>query len=140
LNRKQAKGGLAGRISRGFGRLSILYGRWLDITLRSRPAVYTVWLLLGLATIPMFMMSPRELAPTEDQGVIFGIVDADASATLDQTSRNVAAANDVFMGIPETEFTFQITSPASGFGGMVVSPWEERDRTIFDIMPEVQQG
>lgn len=140
LKPEQAKGGLAGRIAQGFGRLSDLYGRCLDITLRSRPAVYTIWLLLGVATIPMFMMSPRELAPTEDQGVIFGIVDADASATLDQTSRNVAAANDVFMDIPETEFTFQITSPSSGFGGMVVSPWEERERTIFDIMPEVQQG
>jgi multidrug efflux pump len=136
----QADRGLAKQISRGFRRLSHHYGRWLDITLRSRPAVYAVWMLLGLATIPMFMMSPRELAPTEDQGVIFGIVDADASATLDQTSRNAAAANDVFMGIPETEFTFQITSPASGFGGMVVSHWEERERTIFEIMPEVQQG
>ena len=136
----QADRGLAKRISRGFGRIHRLYGRWLDITLRSRPAVYAVWMLLGLATIPMFMMSPRELAPTEDQGVIFGIVDADASATLDQTSRNAAAANDVFMGIPETEFTFQITSPSSGFGGMVVSPWEGRERTIFEIMPEVQQG
>ncbi|WP_419662418.1 AcrB: acriflavine resistance protein [Desulfosarcina variabilis str. Montpellier] len=135
-----ANRGLAKRISRGFGRIHRLYGRWLDITLQSRPAVYAVWMLLGLATIPMFMMSPRELAPTEDQGVIFGIVDADASATLDQTSRNAAAANDVFMGIPETEFTFQITSPSSGFGGMVVSPWEERERTIFEIMPEVQQG
>jgi multidrug efflux pump len=135
-----ADSGLAGRISRSFSRLSLFYGRLLDITLRSRPAVYAVWLLLGLAAIPMFVMSPRELAPTEDQGVIFGIIEADASATLDQTSRNAAAANDVFMGVPETEFTFQITSPASGFGGMVVAPWEERERTIFEILPEVQQG
>ena len=140
LKTGQADRGLAKRISRGFNGLKRIYGRGLDITLGSRPAVYAVWLLLGMAAIPMFMMSPRELAPMEDQGVIFGIVEADASATLDQTSRNAAAANDVFMGIPETEFTFQITSPASGFGGMVVSPWEERDRTIFDIMPEVQQG
>ena len=43
---------------------------------RARPAVYTVWIVLSLLTIPMFMMSPKELAPTEDQGVIFGIVDA----------------------------------------------------------------
>jgi multidrug efflux pump len=49
--------------------------------------------LLGLATIPMFIMSPKELAPTEDQGVIFGIVDAAANSTLDQTSRYAAAAN-----------------------------------------------
>ena len=30
-------------------------------------------------------MSPCELAPTEDQGVIFGIIDAAANSTLDQT-------------------------------------------------------
>ena len=132
--------GLAGRISRGFEHLSAFYGRLLDWTLRSRPAVYAVWVLLGLAAIPLFMMSARELAPTEDQGVIFGIVDAAANATLDQTSRDAAAANQVFMGVPETEFTFQITSPASGFGGMVVAPWAARERTVFEILPEVQQG
>jgi multidrug efflux pump len=132
--------GLAGYISRYFERFSAFYGRLLDVTLRSRPAVYAVWVLLGLAAVPLFMMSAKELAPTEDQGVIFGIVDTAADATLDQTSRYAAAANKVFMGVPETRFTFQITSPSSGFGGMVVAPWEERDRTIFDILPQVQQG
>jgi multidrug efflux pump len=132
--------GLAGRIARDFKRINRTYGRLLDVTLRSRPAVYVIWLGLGLATIPMFLMSAKELAPAEDQGVIFGIVDAAANATLDQTSRDAAAANRVFMDVPETEFTFQITSPASGFGGMVVKPWEARERTIFEIMPQVQQG
>ena len=132
--------GLAGRIARGFKRINKRYGHLLDITLRSRPAVYLVWLVLGLATIPMFLMSAKELAPAEDQGVIFGIVDAAANATLDQTSRDAAAANRVFLDIPETEFTFQITSPSSGFGGMVVKPWEERERTIFSLLPQVQQN
>ncbi|MGD9330957.1 MAG: efflux RND transporter permease subunit [Desulfobacterales bacterium] len=132
--------GLAGRIARGFKRLSAFYGRLLDATLASRPAVYTAWILLGLTTVPLFMMSPRELAPTEDQGVIFGIVDAAANATLDQTSRYTTAANNVYMRVPETRFTFQVTRPSSGFAGMVVAPWGERERTIPQILPEVQQG
>jgi multidrug efflux pump len=41
--------------------------------------------------------------------------------------------------VPETEFTFQVTRPTSGFAGMVVKPWDERKRTIFEILPEVQQ-
>ncbi len=132
--------GLAGRIARDFKRLSALYGRLLDKTLQARPAIYTVWILLGLAAVPLYMMSPKELAPTEDQGVVFGIVDAAANATLDQTSRNTAAANQVLMNVPEARFTFQVTSPSSGFAGMVVAPWEARERTIFEIQPEVQQG
>jgi len=75
----------------------------------------------------------------EDQGVIFGIVDAAANATLDQTSQYTAAVNRAFLSVPETDFTFQITFPSAGFGGMVTKPWDERERTIFQILPEVQQ-
>jgi multidrug efflux pump len=131
--------GFAGKIERDFKKLRNLYGRLLNNTLSARPAVYTVWILVSLLTIPMFTMSAKELAPTEDQGVIFGILDAAANSTLDQTSLYAAAVNEAFLSVPETEFVFQITNPASGFGGMVVKPWKERERDIFQIMPEVQQ-
>jgi multidrug efflux pump len=131
--------GLAGRIARAFKRIRAVYGRLLDGTLKARPAVYLVWVVVSLLAVPMFIMAPKELAPTEDQGVIFGILDAAANSTLDQTSRYAAAANQVFLDVPETDFTFQITFPASGFGGMVVKPWEERERTVFQMLPEVQQ-
>ncbi len=131
--------GFAGKIARDFKRFRTFYGRLLDATLRARPAVYLVWIGISLLTIPMFQMSAKELAPSEDQGVIFGIIDAAANSTLDQTSRYAAAANEVFLGVPETEFTFQITFPTSGFGGMVVKPWSDRERDIFEILPEVQQ-
>jgi len=131
--------GLAGKISRGFSRLRDTYGRLLDVTLNARPAVYMVWLVVSMLTIPMFIMSPVELAPSEDQGVIFGIIDAAANATLDQTSHSAAAVNRIFFNIPETDHTFQLTMPSSGFSGMATVPWNERERTIFQILPEVQQ-
>ena len=104
-----------------------------------RPAVYTAWIVIGLLSVPMFMMSPVELAPSEDQGVIFGILDASANATLDQTSRDAAVANEIFFSAPETQFTFQITNPSAGFGGMVTKPWGQRERTVFQILPEIHQ-
>jgi multidrug efflux pump len=130
---------LPAHINAGFERLKRFYGRLLDGALNARPAVYLVWGTLALLIVPMWMFSPEELAPSEDQGVIFGIVDAAANATLDQTSVFAAAANEAFMSVPETEFTFQITFPTSGFGGMVTQPWGERERTIFQILPEVQE-
>jgi len=131
--------GLAGRISRDFTRLKNAYGRLLGRSLNARPAVYMVWIMISLLTVPMFMMSAKELAPTEDQGVIFGILDASANSTLDQNSRYAAAVNKAFMSVPETDFTFQVTFPNSGFAGMVVKPWDDRKRNIFQILPEVQQ-
>ena len=122
-----------------FKKIRSVYDRLLSGTLKARPAVYLVWIVISLLTVPMFMMSPKELAPTEDQSVIFGIIDASANSTLDQTSLYAAAANEAFLSVPETRFTFQITSATSGFGGMVTQPWEERKRTVFQMMPEIQQ-
>lgn len=130
--------GLAGFISRTFNKLKAWYGRRLEATLAMRPAVYTVWIVISFLTIPLFTMSARELAPTEDQGIIFGILDAAANSTLDQNSRYAAEVNRAFMSVPETDFTFQITMPSSGFSGMVTKPWDKRDRTVFQIMPELQ--
>ncbi len=131
--------GLAGKISRGFVSLRTGYGKLVGITLKSRPAVYVVWFMLSLTVIPMFLMSPKELAPAEDQGTIFGIIEAPADATIDQTAQNAAEINRAYMSIPEAEFTFQGTFPTSGFGGVVMRPWDERERTLAEIQPEAQQ-
>jgi len=130
--------GLPGFISRNFKRLRDFYGRCLDKTLAARPAVYTTWIVITLLTIPMFTMSAKELAPTEDEGVIFSILDASANSTLDQNSYFSNVVNQVYMSIPETDFTFQVTFPNSGFAGLVLKPWDDRKRTVFKIMPEVQ--
>ena len=131
--------GLAGRIARDFKRFKEAYGRLLDVTLNARPAVYTVWIVLSLLTIPMFIMSAAELAPMEDQGAIFSIVDAPANSALELTTHFTAAADKILQKIPETDFTFQITFPTSGFGGLITKPWGERKRTSAQILAEVQQ-
>jgi len=76
LRENDSDRGFAGKVSRTFERMRVRYMRLLDGTLKARPAVYIVWIALALLCIPMFIMSPKELAPTEDQGVIFGIIDA----------------------------------------------------------------
>ncbi len=132
--------GFTGWLNQKFASLRLAYGRALDGVLSVRPVIYGLWLLLSLLTVPLFLMSPKELAPQEDQGVIFGIVEAPANASLDQTLPFTEAANDVFKSVPEFAYSFQIIFPSSGFSGMVAKPWSERKRTIFEILPEVQNG
>jgi multidrug efflux pump len=129
--------GLTGRINRGFDALRRLYGRVLGATLSARPAVYIVWIVLSLLVPVLYTMAPSELAPVEDQGFIFGIVDAAADATIDQTTFYTDAINREMMKIPETERTFQITFPDNGIAGMVLKPWGERKRTVFQVNPEI---
>src|SRR5437667_465866 len=131
--------GFSGLVNRTFDRFRDWYGRHLDRTLAARPAVYTVWIGLSLLGALFWYMSPNELAPTEDQGVIFGIVTAPANATIDDTIRYADAAGKIFHDVPDTRFTFQITSPSSGFGGMVLKPWGTRKVPTKDYLPGVQK-
>ncbi len=138
--------GFAGWVNHKFDHLREAYGRVLAGTLNARPAVYTVWIVVSLLTIPMFMFSPKELAPTEDQGVIFGILNSASNATADQKAIFGKAAEQAFLSTPEVAFTFQLLFPpsagasigADGFSGMIVKPWKDRKRTTLQILPEVQ--
>ena len=130
--------GFSGWVTRTFDRFRDWYGAHLDRTLAARPAVYTVWIGLSLLGILFWKMSPTELAPKEDQGVIFGIITAPANATIDDTIRYADAAENVFLGLPDTRFTFQITFPSNGFGGMVLKPWGIRKKPTSAYLPEVQ--
>jgi multidrug efflux pump len=131
--------GLKAPLEKPFERFREWYGRKLAASLQNRIGVYIFWIGITALCIPLYNMSAKELAPTEDQGVIFGIVDAQANSTVDQSSHYGKQVNEVFMSIPETDFTFQLTMPTGGFSGMVTKPWEERNRDVFQIMPEVQQ-
>ncbi|WCJ58977.1 efflux RND transporter permease subunit [Fontisphaera persica] len=130
--------GLCGTVNHLFDRLRQAYGRVLDATLANRAAVYLLWGGLSLLAIPMFQMSPKELAPMEDQSVIFGIIEAPANATIDQTVFYTEALNRDMMKIPEAAQSFQVTFPDNGFAGLVLKPWEQRQRTVFEVLPEVQ--
>jgi len=143
LREEQADRGFSGWVNRTFDRFRDWYGSHLDRTLNARPAVYIVWLGISLLALLMFVMMPKmatkELAPKEDQGVIFGIITAPANATIDDTIRYADAAGEVFQGIKDTRFTFQITNPSSGFGGMVLKPWGTRTTPTKDYLPVVTQ-
>jgi multidrug efflux pump len=130
--------GLAGRINRGFDRLRAWYARNLAATLERRRVVYAVWAVLSVLVVLMFMQAPKELAPSEDQGVIFGILNTPSNSTLDQVVQSTRVVNKTVFTIPESQFTFQITQPGGGFWGVGLKPWTERKRTAFRILPEVQ--
>src|ERR1700731_762443 len=135
--------GFKGWVDRTFDRFRDWYGNHLDRTLQARPAVYVVWAGISVLALFMFLVIPKfatkELAPKEDQGVIFGIITAPANATIDDTIRYADAAGKVFKDIPDTRFTFQITSPSNGFGGMVLKPWGTRKTPTVNYLPVVQR-
>jgi multidrug efflux pump len=150
LPRERAETGFSAFTTRVFERLRDAYARALRRTMSARPAVYAVWLGLSALAVPMYILSPHELAPPEDQSFVFGIVQNQANASADQKEHFGRAVDRVFLEHPERELTFQLllspTDPMSvaqgvgGFAGMVTKPWGERKRPLEEIIPELQAG
>jgi multidrug efflux pump len=128
--------GFAGWINRRFDRVRRAYETALTGTLRYRPVVLTLWAIVAVLMIPFYMFSQRELAPAEDQGVVFGVIQASPNSTIDQTRLFTNQVYDVYHSFPENESIFQITSPTGGFGGMVTKPWSERKKTAQQLLLE----
>jgi len=128
--------GLAGFINRNFEKVRGLYQRLLTGTLHYRPVVLTLWAIVAVLMIPFYMFSMRELAPAEDQGVVFGVIQAAPNATIDQTNLFTKQVYDVYHSFPENASTFQITAPNGGFGGMVTKPWSQRTKTAQQLLVE----
>jgi multidrug efflux pump len=128
--------GFAGMINRHFERVREWYTQSLAGTLRYRPVILTLWAIVALLVIPFYMFSQRELAPAEDQGVVFGVIQASPNSTIDQTNLYTNQVYDVYHAFPESESIFQITSPTGGFGGMVTKPWSERKKTAQQLLLE----
>jgi multidrug efflux pump len=131
--------GFSGVVNRVFDQIREIYARHLNMALGARGAVYTAWIVVSVLAFLMFVLSPKELAPTEDQGIVFGVVNTPSNSTLDQVTFSTREVNRTVMQIPEAEFTFQLTFPSSGFWGIGLKPWEERKRSAFQIVPEVQK-
>jgi multidrug efflux pump len=126
--------GFAGWINRRFETIRRGYTRSLTATLRYRPVVLALWVIVALLTVPFYMFSQRELAPNEDQGFFFGFVQGSPNATLDQTKLFTSQIYDVYQAMPEHASIFQITFPNGGMGGMVTKPWSQRSKTTQQLL------
>ena len=128
--------GFAGIINRRFEWVRRTYSRLLAGTLQYRPVVFVLWAIVVALIVPFYMFSQHELAPAEDQGVVFGVIQSSANSTIDQTNLFTTQVYDVYHSFPESESIFQITSPSGGFGGMVTKPWSQRKKTAQQLLVE----
>jgi multidrug efflux pump len=112
------------------------YSRLLRRLMSYRAVVITAAAVFGLLVIPFYLFSMKELAPQEDQGVIFAFIQGPPQATVEQLLPHIEKVQEVFKSFPEYKGSFQLTQPGGGFSGMVVKPWEERSRTVQEMLGE----
>ncbi len=140
LRHDQGQGWFARFLDRNFDRLRRAYKRRLHSSLNFR--ALTALLLVGVLalTAVMYLTTPRELAPEEDQGFILSLVKTPQIANLDYTEQATHVLVDQMKGIPEIAHSFVINGSAGirqAFAGVILKPWDERKRTAKQILAEL---
>ncbi|MDN5861943.1 MAG: efflux RND transporter permease subunit [Salinisphaera sp.] len=131
-------------LDRRFETLRGWYARRLHATLDYRPVTYVFAATILASCYFLFTNTATELAPYEDQGILFISATAQPNASLNQTEFYTQKMHDVFFSFPETDdqflingFSFNGLAPFHAVSGMKLKPWSERDRTPAQLRPLV---
>jgi multidrug efflux pump len=135
---EQESGRLVQQIDRVFERVRGGYERLLASALSTWSVVVVMGLLLFGATVLLGMTSKAELTPEEDQGFLFYQLKASPNATAQQMLGYTQQMFDIGTKLPEYAMLFQITTPGTGYGGMLFKPWDERKREATQLQQVLQ--
>ncbi len=120
--------------------LDTFYGKLLKKTLAHR--TWTLGVCGGLTAVSILAAIyglPRELTPSEDQGVIYVSAQAPNNANLKAIDRYFIQADKVIGQFPELVKRMsisQVQEPSYSYNTML--PWEERTRSCPDVKNELQ--
>ena len=142
LHSSKQEGRFEHGVERFFQWLARNYGKALHGWLRY-PGVTVLVAVAVIASIYlMYSMTKKELAPTEDQSILFFMATGPQTATIDYDIRYVRQIQQMFEGIPEYQESFILAGfggdTSSTFGGFKMSPPSERQRSQMAIQPELQ--
>jgi multidrug efflux pump len=129
-------------VDRVLGGVANWYERRVSSSLDYRPVTLLMVVSLLGATGFMFMNTSSELAPEEDQGALFAILNGPRYATLDYTDAFTREIGKRTADIPEVDTSFSVAGMGgadnTGFYIWALKDWSERSRSQAEIQAEIQ--
>ncbi len=128
-----------------FERLRHGYQRKLHGALDTKGVIGIFGAIVFVSCVFLYMQSPKEPAPAEDQGFIFSIAVADPSSTLDYVERYTEEVNAITKEVPEVQNYFLFNGGFGGgasnnaIAGFVLKPWSERSRSTKQVLEQSLQ-
>ena len=112
-------------------------------TLRDLLSTWQVIIVMGVILLGgvtyLYATARAELAPTEDQGIVLMQASGPPNSTVNQMQTYADQTYAIAAAEPEYEQAFQITSPTSSFGGILLKDWSQRSRNATKFQEDLQQ-
>jgi multidrug efflux pump len=141
LTREMSQGWFARRVDHFFSAVTRWYGRRLVSSLNYRAPTALFALGIVASLVYMYNHIGAELAPSEDQGALFALGKGPQYSNLDYTTVYSKELDTIYRSFPETLATFVVSGFQglnSSISGMILKPWDERKRSVDQLLPIVQ--
>ena len=129
-------------VDRSFDRLANWYERRVSSSLDFRAVTILVVLALAGATGFMFFKTTTELAPEEDQGALFAVLNGPRYATRDYTKLYTDQISVLTTASrrspPSSRWWASAGSAIPGFYIWVIKDWADRERSQAELQQEIQ--
>jgi multidrug efflux pump len=129
-------------VGRALNGVTNFYGRTLGRALGRPLAVVGGGVVLTALAVVLFLSLEREFVPPDDRGFFFTFVVAPEGATLEYTDDYLRQLEAIAERTEGVRSSFAVIGfggpPSSGFMGVILDDWDERDRTAEEIIGEVQ--
>lgn len=125
-----------------FSNLKDFYQRRLAGVLDYRPVIVFFAFVILLSCMFLFITSKSEMAPTEDQGVVFVAGSGPQDANLQYMEKFTNEFNKIYRNTPAREDYFIVNGSGSAnsfFSGFIMKPWDKRTETQAQVHKLLQQ-
>lgn len=120
-------------VNKRFDATSRHYAVVVDWSLKYRHQLIFAALFFSLLTVPLYMFSLKELAPSEDQSGFPVVIDAAPESSVDDTLDSMFEVVDTLQTIPGATHMWQMVLPSGGFGGQEFVPPGEREQHLSEL-------
>ena len=141
LRDHEHQGKLADWLDARFVILRTTYEKILGHCLNSSGAIVLFSVCIFLSLPILLSISQSELAPAEDQGIIYVASSKPDHANLDYLNQFTTQIVDTWQQQeePGIKYSFQVNTNEMAFGGLILEPWNERNKTQQELQLELQK-
>ena len=140
--RKGETGPFENFVEQMFGKISHSYGVLLHKALDFTSVIVVFGITVLVAIYFMFSMVRTELAPIEDQSIIYVLARAPQTATVEYDKRHAARLIEIFETVPEYTESFMMLGFNNArnvvFAGFKMPPTGQRERAQWEIQQSLQ--
>lgn len=137
-----------GSFNRGFDKLTGGYVKLLKLIINRRVVTFGLLLAFGAGILGISSSLPTGFIPSEDQGMIYAILQTPPGSTLERTNDVSRQLQDIVQSVEGVQSIssiagYEVLTEGRGSNAgtclITLKPWDEREKTAREIIEELEE-